>query len=111
MELLVRLGSATARVIQAELPDPPTYSAVRSILRILGDKKLIQKVSEEGRDLYSPVVPAEQARLKALQDVVRSFFANSAVDAACALLGGRPQRLSPGEVRKLQRLIQEAKNK
>ena len=111
MELLIKLGRANARDIQRDLPDPPTYSAVRSILRILGEKKLIQKVSREGRDLYSPVVPAEQARVKALQDVVRSFFANSAVDAACALLGGRRRKLTPKEVEKLQCLIDEAKTK
>ena len=110
MELLIKLGSATARDIQRELPDPPTYSAVRSILRILGAKKLIQKTTQERRDWYSPVVPAEQARLRALQEVVKSFFSNSAVDAACALLGGRRRKLSAQEAAKLQRLIDEARN-
>ena len=109
MELLIKLGSATARDIQRDLPDPPTYSAVRSILRILGAKKLIQKTTEERRDWYSPAVPAEQARLSALQEVVRSFFSNSAVDAACALLGGRRPKLSAEDAAKLQRLIDEAR--
>ena len=109
LELLIKLGSATARDIERELPDPPTYSAVRSILRILGEKKLIQKTTHERRDWYSPAVPAELARLKALQAVVRSFFSNSAVDAACALLGGRRSKLSAEEAAKLQRLIDEAR--
>ena len=110
MELLIKLGSATARDIQHELPDPPTYSAVRSILRILGEKKLIQKATQERRDWYSPAIPAEQARLRALQAVVKSFFSNSAVDAACALLGGRRRKFSAEETAKLQRLIDEARN-
>jgi predicted transcriptional regulator len=111
MELLIRLGSATARDVQRELPDPPTYSAVRSILRILGEKKLITKVRKDGRDLYSSPVPADKARIKALQAVVRSFFSNSAVEAACALLGNRPQELSADDVEKLQKLIDEARKK
>ena len=111
MELLIRLGRATARDVERELPSPPTYSAVRSILRILGEKKLVQKVSRGGRDWYSPVVPAARARLRALRELVRDFFSDSAVDAACALLGGRRRKLSPQEITKLQRLIEEARNR
>ena len=110
MDLLMKLENATARDIQRDLPDPPTYSAVRSILRILGEKRLIQKTSRGGRDWYSSVIPADRARLKALQGVVKNFFANSAVDAACALLGDRRRKLSADEAAKLQRLIDEARN-
>ena len=111
MELLARLGGATARDVQRELPDPPTYSAVRSILRILGEKKMITKVRKEGRDFYSSAVPADKARLNALQTVVRNFFSNSAVEAACALLGNGTRAISREEAETLRKLIDEARKK
>lgn len=111
MELLIRLERATARDILRELPDPPTYSAVRSVLRILGEKKLVTKVHKDGRDLYSTAIPAEKARVNALQAVVKSFFSDSAVEAACALLGNRRRKLSLEEAARLQKLIDEARTK
>jgi len=111
MDLLIKLGEASARDIQSELPDPPTYSAVRSILRILGQKSLVTKVKKDGRDLYTPAVPVEQARISALQAVVKSFFSNSAVEAACALLGNQKKKISPEEAEMLQKLIEEAKKR
>lgn len=111
MELLVRFGSATARDVLRELPDPPTYSAVRSILRILGEKKLITKIRKDGRDFYSSRVPADKARINALQTVVRNFFSNSAVEAACALLGNGPRSISSEEAETLRKIIEEARRK
>ncbi len=109
LEILIRLGRATAREVQRELPDAPTYSAVRSILRILVGKNLLAKEHLRGRDHFMPSVPATKARRGALQDVVRRFYANSAAEAACALLGGGNIRLSPAEAGRLTKLIKAAR--
>jgi predicted transcriptional regulator len=109
MDLLIKRETATARQIQEHLPDPPSYSAVRSILRILCAKKLITKVPGKGRDIYSPVLPVKRARVNALHAIVKKFFADSAVEAACALLGDRRQKLSADDARRLQKLIDEAR--
>lgn len=111
VEILIRLGRATARDVQRELPEAPTYSAVRSILRILVQKKLLTKERVHGRDHYTPSIPIPQARRGALQEVVRRFFADSPMEAACALLGGKNVRLSAKEAGQLMKLIKEARKK
>jgi predicted transcriptional regulator len=111
VEILIRLGGATAREIEKELPDPPTNSAVRSILRILIGKKLIVKRREKNRDIFAPAVPVAAAKTGALKNLVSSFFADSIGDAACALLGQKGVKLSAEEAAKLTKLIQEAKQK
>ena len=111
MEIIVRRGRGSARDIEKELPDAPTYSAVRSILRLLGEKNLIVKEQVEGRDWFRPVQPAEKVRAKALHQLVRSFFSNSVGEAAVALLGRRDVKLSEEEAAQLMKLIQEARKK
>jgi len=72
---------------------------------------MITKVRKEGRDFYSSAVPADKARLNALQTVVRNFFSNSAVEAACALLGNGTRAISREEAETLRKLIDEARKK
>jgi predicted transcriptional regulator len=111
VEILLRLGSATGREIQRELPDPPTYSAVRSILRILVEKRMLRKQREEGRDIYSTSVSLTKAKMHAARGFVRNFFNNSAGEAACALLGHKSVKLSKDEAGKLIELIEEARRR
>ncbi|MBE2180467.1 MAG: BlaI/MecI/CopY family transcriptional regulator [Chthoniobacterales bacterium] len=111
LEILIRLGRGTARDVQRGLPEAPTYSAVRSILRILVGMKLIAKENVRGRDHFRPSVPVARARRGALQEVVKRFFANSPAEAACALLGGDNVRLSADEAGRLMKLIREARGK
>lgn len=111
MEIISRLGRATGRDIERELPNAPTYSAVRSILRILTHKGVLTKApDEDGRDWYAPAVAAAKLRKTVLRDFVRSFFSDSAVDAACALLGQKNVKLSAEEAGRLMALIKEARN-
>ena len=110
MEVIARLGRASGRDIERDLPQAPTYSAVRSILRILINKGLLKKESDAaGRDWYCPSVPVAQIRKSILQDFVKSFFAGSAADAACALLGQKNTKLTPAQADKLMTLIKEGK--
>ncbi len=108
LEIIVSNGKATAREIQDELPDPPTYSAVRSILRILTLKGLLSKETIKGRDYYSPKVKPEIFKTKALRHLVERFFANSAFEATCALLGHKDVSLSKAQAEKLTQIIKNS---
>ncbi|MFA6959425.1 MAG: BlaI/MecI/CopY family transcriptional regulator [Opitutaceae bacterium] len=108
-EIVIRLGRATARDVEQAMVEPPTYSAVRSILRILVQKNVLIKKPEAGRDWYeSSVVPAE-ARKGILRSMVRNFFGDSAGEAACALLGQKNLKLTSQEADRLLKLIKEAR--
>ncbi len=111
LEIVIRLGRATARDIEAELSDAPTYSAVRSILRILGAKGWIIKAQETGRDWYMPAQPASKAKAGALRNMVNRLFSDSVCDAACALLGDKKVKLSAEEAQRLIKLINDATQK
>jgi len=109
IEIVMRLCEVSAREIEEELSDAPTYSAVRSILRLLVEKKLLVKKRVGGRDWFSLPVNASKARMNALQSLVRRFFENSASDAALALLGQKNVKLSKVEADKLMKLVEEAR--
>lgn len=111
VDIVIRLGRATGRDIETELPDAPTYSAVRSILRILTSKGWLHKEQEDGRDWYTPSQPVSQAKAGALRTLVNRFFSDSVCDAACALLGDRKVKLSAEEAKRLIKLINEATTK
>src|SRR3978361_2435934 len=86
MDILHRRGEATVAEIMEELPDPPTYSAVRSVLRILGEKELIRYKEDGPRYIYYPAQDTEAARDDVLAHVVRTYFAGSPEQAVTALL-------------------------
>ena len=85
MDILHRRGGATVAEIMADLPDPPTYSAVRSILRILREKKIIRHREDGLRYVYSPADSTETAREHILAHVVKTYFAGSPEQAIAAL--------------------------
>ena len=111
VDIVLRLGRVTARDVEAEMPEAPTYSAVRSILRILTEKGNLRKDRQDGRDWYSPAQPAAKARVGALRSVVNRLFSDSVCEAACALLGDRKVKLSPEEADRLIKLINQATEK
>lgn len=109
IEIVMRHGRCSARDIEQEMPDAPTYSAVRSVLRSLIDKGLLLKETIESRDWFVLPVPAKKARVKALHSLVQRFFDNSASEAAVALLGQKNVKLSPEEADRLIHLIESAR--
>lgn len=111
IQIVMKHGQVSARQIELELPDAPTYSAVRSILRLLVEKRFLVKEQEGGRDWFRLPVPAGKARVKALQSLVERLFENSVGEAALALLGQRNARLSSEEAEKLMKLVDEARRK
>ena len=109
MDILHRCGESTVAEIMAALPDPPTYSAVRSILRILGEKKLIEFKEDGPRYIYFPAAPTDQAQADVLQHVVRTYFAGSTEQAVTALLRLSDADLSDSELGSLRERISRAR--
>ncbi len=109
MDILHRSNGATVAEIMADLPDPPTYSAVRSVLRILGEKKLIRHKEDGPRYVYYPAKPTESARDDVLAHVVRTYFAGSPEQAVTALLRMSDVDLDDAEVERLRKTIRRAR--
>ncbi len=111
MDIVYRRGEATAAQILAELSDPPGYSAIRALLRILVDKNHLQHREEGPRYVYSPTVSRQKARARALSQVVTNFFDGSALKAASALLGSSQSKLTKAELDELDALIDAARKR
>jgi BlaI family transcriptional regulator, penicillinase repressor len=109
MDILHRRGESTVAEIMGELTDPPTYSAVRSILRILGEKQLIAFREDGPRYVYFPVAPTEQAQADVLDHVVRTYFAGSTEQAVTALLRMSDTSLTDADLRALRDRIAGAR--
>jgi BlaI family transcriptional regulator, penicillinase repressor len=111
MEVVYRLGRATVAEVLAQIEDPPSYSSVRAMLRILEDKGHLKHVQDGPRYLYLPVVSGDRARRSILQDVVKRLFDNSTEKAVAALLESSSTRMSDAELERLQRLIDSSRRK
>ena len=109
MDILHKHGEATVAEIMADLPDPPTYSAVRSVLRILGEKGLVRHAADGPRYVYAPAQRAETARESALAHVVRTYFGDSPEQAVTALLRMSDVDLSDAELARLRDAIRRAR--
>lgn len=109
MEIAYRRGRATAAEVLADLPDPPTYSTVRGMLRYLEEKGHLRHEQDGPRYVYLPTSPAGEVRASALSHVVRTFFDGSVTTAVAALL--ETKSLSDAEYERLSRLIDAARDK
>jgi predicted transcriptional regulator len=109
MDILHRRNEATVAEIMADLPDPPTYSAVRSVLRILGEKDLIRYKEDGPRYVYYPAQDTETARDDVLAHVVRTYFAGSPEQAVTALLRMSDVDMKDGEIERLRETIRRAR--
>jgi predicted transcriptional regulator len=109
MDALYELGRATAAEVRERLPDPPSYSAVRAMLRILEDKGHLRHEQDGPRYVFSPAVPREEARESALRRVVRTFFDGSPESAMSALLDLGVEDLDEEALRRLANRIAEAR--
>ena len=109
MDILHRRRGATVAEIMADLPDPPTYSAVRSVLRILGEKGMISHKEDGPRYVYSPAEPTERARDDVLAHVVRTYFGDSPEQAVTALLRMSDIDISDAEIERLRAKVRRAR--
>jgi predicted transcriptional regulator len=109
LDVLYRLGRATAADIQQAMPDPPSYSAVRTLLRILEEKGHILHSQEGTRYVYLPKVARDHARRSALRHVLNTFFEGSATQAIAALIDEDSRRLSDEDWGRLAGMIDRAR--
>jgi BlaI family transcriptional regulator, penicillinase repressor len=109
VDILYAQGRATAAEVQGALPDPPSYSAVRAMLRILEDKGHVRHEQDGPRYVYVPTVARDNAKVSAMRHMVRTFFDGSAEQAISALLDDTSARLSDAELDRLASLIHSAR--
>src|SRR5437667_12875164 len=109
MDILHSREQVTAAEVLAALPDPPGYSAVRALLRILEEKGHVRHRRDGARYVYLPRVSRETASRSALKRVVSTFFRGSITEAMAALLENADTELSDAELKRLQQIIQQAK--
>jgi predicted transcriptional regulator len=110
MNILFRRGQATVAEVMDDLTDPPTYSAVRSVLRILAEKGLIAHREDGPRYVYAPAVNPESARHEALLHVVRTFFDGSADQAVTALLQMSDAETTDADLARLRDRVKKTRN-
>ena len=107
MDVVYRQGQATAAEVLDALPDPPSYSAVRALLRVLEEKGHLRHRRDGARYVFLPTVPRETARRSALARVVQTFFGGSTEAAVAALID--QSSLSDADLDRLQDLIDRAR--
>ena len=109
IDILYATGRATAAEVQAALPDPPSYSAVRALLRILEDKGHVRHEQDGPRYVYLPTVARDNAKKSAMKHMLHTFFDGSASQAISALLDDHTVRFSDAELERLARIIERAR--
>jgi predicted transcriptional regulator len=109
MDIIHRLGSASVADVRKALPDPPTYSSVRSMLGLLEQKNHLTHEANGLRYIYRSTMSRATARRTALRHLVRTFFDGSVPEAAASLLELSDARLSPADVKRLAELIGKAR--
>src|SRR5688572_31573453 len=109
MDIIYRLGRATAQEVLEHLPDPPSYSAVRALLRLLEERGHVRHVQEGQKYVFLPAVGRSDARRSALSHIVRTFFDGSVEAAVATLVDSSRAKLSRAELDRLSALIDKAK--
>jgi predicted transcriptional regulator len=109
MDFLYRCGRASAAEVQAGLPEPPSNSAVRAMLRVLEDKGHVRHEQDGPRYVYVPKLARDKAKRSALRHVLRTFFDGSTEQVVAALLDARVGEASEQDLDRMARLIEKAR--
>ena len=109
MDAVYRLGQATAAEVLENMPDPPGYSAVRTMLRLLEEKGYLRHDQDGPRYVYLPTLSRDKARESALKQLVQTFFDNSTEQTVAALLDMSKSKMSVEELERLSKLIEKAR--
>jgi BlaI family penicillinase repressor len=109
MDIVYARGSVSAFDIQEALPDPPGYSTVRTLLRILETKGHLHHTKQGMSFIYSPTQPVNQAARSALAQVVQTFFASSIEQVVATLLSSKDIQLTPEELDRISAMVEQAK--
>lgn len=111
MDLIYARGEAAAAEIHEALPDPPSYSAVRTLLRILEEKGHLKHREDGPRYIFMPTETRAKASKSALKRVVQTFFDGSLSSAVAALVDAEGGKLSAEELQRLEAIVKAAKSK
>ena len=109
MDILFRRGRATAEQVMHELSGNPSYSTVRTQLRVLEVKGFLRHEEQGRRFVYTPAVPRSAASRSALRHLVDTFFDGSVEKVVAALLGGEAARISKHELERIERIVAKAR--
>jgi len=109
MDVVYRLGQASAADVLENMPDPPGYSAVRTMLRLLEEKGFLRHDQDGPRYVYLPTISRDKARQSALTQLVQTFFDNSTEQTVAALLDMSKSKMSDAELERLSELIEKAR--
>src|SRR3954463_6181956 len=109
MDILYRADGATVAEVMAQLPDPPSYSAVRATMNVLEEKGHVRHKQDGPRYVYLPAVPRERARLAAMNHLLQTFFDGSAESAVVALLQMSDSKLSASDFERLAAEVRKAR--
>ena len=109
IDVLYRRGRATAAEVMADLPGDPSYSTVRTQLRVLEAKGHVRHEQDRQRYVYIPAVPRGTVRRSALKHLVETFYEGSVEQAVAALLGGEGSRLTDDQLDRIEELIKKAR--
>ena len=109
MDVLYRDGEATVADVMAQMPDPPSYSAVRATMNVLEEKGHVRHEEESLHYVYLPTVGRDTARRSALRHMVSTFFDGSVEQAVAALLDLSAAKLSEADLDRISGLIQDAR--
>jgi predicted transcriptional regulator len=111
MDAVFRRGRATAQEVLEDLADPPSYSAVRAMLRLLEDKGYLRHEWEGPRHVYLPVGDPEKVRTSAVKHLLQTFFNDSMESAVAAMLGSAEKAPTDDELNRMADLIEQARKK
>jgi BlaI family transcriptional regulator, penicillinase repressor len=109
MDAIYKLGSATAAEVMGNLPAPPSYSAVRAMLRLLEEKGMLRHEQDGMKYVYLPTLSREKASQSALKQLVQTFFGGSTEEAVAAILDMSRAKMSEQELDRLSDLIEKAR--
>jgi len=109
MDIVYRLGRASAQEVLDNLADAPSYSAVRALLRLLEERGHVRHIEEGGRYVFLPAVSRAEARRKALSHVVSTFFGGSVEEAVLTLVESSRNKLSSDELDRLAAIVEKAR--
>ena len=111
MDIVYRLKRATVQQVLDELSDPPSYSAIRALMRLLEEKGHLTHVAEGNRYVYAPTQAKEKASKSALRHLLDTFFDNSVETAVAAMLDVKSKEMTNDDLDRLQQLINDARRR
>lgn len=107
MDVVFQLGEASVSDVLEKLPDPPSYSAVRTMIRLLESKGFLRHRREGTKYVYRPTQSRDSARRTALRHLLQTFFGGSAPDAVAAMLDS--ENLTPDDLARIEQMIDDAR--